>query len=228
MTLRSLAISDEDILGNSRVRLNQILSHERILVRDWYWCIFNVRSGRNRLRRAWESSHLSFQMSTFGMCSHLSMVAPAYPLTQTKQAIQLLPRPLLIAFLPSVIPLQIHTNCWFLLGMRWGQLVQFKAAKSLTCFHFRLWDSMRLTIVGVRKQKQRPSLIIVQPFLHVRSLQTEYMLSVVDWILLSKSTSVLYTFHSSISLICSQIGSVNWKGNQSRHARRQYFFHDLC
>ena len=53
---------------------------------------------------------------------------------------------------------------------------------------------MRLTIVGVRKQKQRPSLIIVQPFSHVRSLQMEYMLSVVDWILLSKSTSVLYTF----------------------------------
>ena len=59
---------------------------------------------------------------------------------------------------------------------------------------------MRLTIVEVRKQKQRPSLIIVQPFLHVRSLQMEYMPLVVDWTLLSKSTSVLYTFHSLISL----------------------------
>ena len=51
---------------------------------------------------------------------------------------------------------------------------------------------MRLTTLGARKVKQKPSSIIVQPFLHVRSLQMRHMPSVVDWILLSKSTSMFF------------------------------------
>ena len=54
----------------------------------------------------------------------------------------------------------------------------FRAA-IFTVFFFRLWDSMRLTIVRARKGKQKPSSTIVQPFLHVRSLQIQHMLSVV-------------------------------------------------
>ena len=51
---------------------------------------------------------------------------------------------------------------------------------------------MKLTMMEAIKPKPRPSSTIVQPFLHVRSLRMLHAPLVVDWILLSKSTSMIF------------------------------------
>ena len=92
-------------------------------------------------------------------------------------------------------PHQLLVSAWDAVRLSLFSVLRMQKASYflllVSFFHSRLWDSMRLTMVGVINRKPRPSSTIVRPFSHVRSLPMLHMPSVVDWILLSKSTFVL-------------------------------------